>query len=72
MKIVVLTDGRGKVVGAALANGDEKAVQSIESLLGAGLADIRCQVVNADSLADLGRYVASEVKEAADEAAAES
>lgn len=72
MKIVVLTDGRGKVVGAALANGDEKTVASIENLLGAGLADLRCQVVEVDSLVDLGKFVASEVKEAADEAAAES
>lgn len=72
MKIVVLTDGRGKVVGAALANGDEKTVASIENLLGAGLADLRCRVVDADSLVDLGKFVASEVGEAADEAAAES
>ena len=46
--------------------------ERFESLLGAGLADLRCQVIEADSLADLGRYVASEVKEAVDEAAAES
>jgi hypothetical protein len=72
MKIVILTDSSGKVVGASMANGDERTVKSIENLLGAGLADLRCQVVNADSLADLGRYVAAEVKEAADEAAAES
>ena len=72
MKIVILTDSSGKVVGAALANGDEKTVKTIESLLGAGLADLRCQVVDADSLADLSQYVVSEVKEAADEAAAES
>ena len=72
MKIVILTDSSGKVVGVALANGDENTIKTIESLLGAGLADLRCQVVDADSLADLGRFVASEVKEAADEAAAES
>jgi hypothetical protein len=67
MKIVVLTDGRGKVVGAALANGDEKTIANIENLLGAGLADLSCQVIDADSLVDLGKYVASEVEEAAAE-----
>jgi hypothetical protein len=72
MKIVILTDSTGKCVGASMVNGDERALKSIESLLGAGLADLRCQVIEADSLADLGRFVASEVKEAADEAAAES
>jgi len=67
MKIVVLTDGSGKIVGASVANGDERTLAHIENLLGAGLADLRCQVVNADSLVDLGKFVASEVKKAEDE-----
>ncbi len=64
MKIVILTDSNGKVVGASVANGDERTIKNIESLLGAGLADIRCQVVEADSLVDLGKFVAAEIKEA--------
>jgi hypothetical protein len=56
-----------KLVGAALANGDEKTIKNIESLLGAGLADLRCQVIEADTLVELGKFVAAEIKEAEDE-----
>jgi hypothetical protein len=72
MKIVVLTDSSGKVVGAAMANGDERTITSIENLLGAGLADLRCQVIEADGLADLGKFVASEIKDAEKELKEES
>jgi hypothetical protein len=64
MKIVVLTDSAGKVVGASVANGDERTIRNIENLLGAGLADLRCQVIEADSLTELGKFVAAEIKEA--------
>lgn len=67
MKIIILTDSSGKVVGASLVNGDERAVTHIQNLLGAGLADLRCQLVNADALVDLSRFVASEIEDAEDE-----
>jgi hypothetical protein len=72
MKIIVLTDSAGKVVGASLVNGDEKAVANIQNLLAPGLADLRCQLVNVDTLVDLGMFVTSEIKEAEDELGAET
>lgn len=71
VKIVILTDERGKVVGASMANGDERAVANISNLVGAGLTSLRLHVVDADSLSDLGKFVASEVREA-EELATES
>jgi hypothetical protein len=72
MKIIVLTDSTGKVVGASLVNGDEKAVANIQNLLSPRLADLRCQLVNVDTLVDLSMFVASEIKEAEDELGAET
>jgi hypothetical protein len=69
MKIVVLTDSFGKVQGAAVCNDDEQQILAyIENLLGAGLVDLRCQVVNADTLVNIGQFVSSEVKDAATDA----
>lgn len=69
MKIVVLTDSAGKVVGASIANGDERTISNIENLLGTASADLRCQIIKADTLVDLEKFVAIELKEAAAEEA---
>jgi hypothetical protein len=69
VKIVVLTDSAGKVVGASVANGDERTIKNIENLLGAGLSDLRCQVIDADTLIELGEFVAAEIKDAEAEGA---
>lgn len=65
MKVVVLTDSEGKVQGVSVVNGDERGIERIVSVIGTGLVDLRCQVVEVVALWDLCKFVQGEFEDVA-------